>query len=153
MKVINVRNVLNVIGKTENGGVPALTPALFRANAGTGTWANPAEVNDGEAGAVFAYTNVIDDTHIEVDFGSVHKFKQWRVSCDPQNAGDGEVGIYYWSAEAVWVLWKQFVQTNTGVFTDWSVESEVESRKIRLIYKVIDSSDGYARIREIEIKY
>lgn len=141
--------VIDVIGDS-----PAvydyLTVPDFQANAATGTATNPENANDNDWNTdVIATLN----QYIEIDFGKVFAFKQFKHCGDSSNNGDGEWKIQYWDGVG-WIDWVTGISTFEfeQTWTSWQSGDAVTAQKIRIVASVQDSV-GSNSSGEWEVKY
>ncbi|MBA7522490.1 hypothetical protein ES705_14609 [subsurface metagenome] len=147
----NIKEDVNIFGKvgTLAAGVPALTPALFRANAATGTFSyHPENINNNDTGDD-VYADAVDQ-YAEVDFGGSYLIYAWRQFGDVNNDGSGRWKIEYYDGS--WHDWVTGAPTRpTGDWSDLSYPGLVTCSKIRLVCTTLDDANDKNWLTELEI--
>ena len=132
---------------------PDLTVADFQVNPATGTWSGngPQRVNDGLTGTdTWGDLGEYADIALEAGF----KFKQYRHFGSVTSDGTGRFKLQIWNVnEAQWEDWVTDIPTRTlASFSDWVVEDEVVSSKLRVLVTTGGAFD-HTRVVELEVKY
>ena len=132
---------------------PTATVADFQANAATGTFSSPQNINDNNTATPAEGLSV--DQYCEIDFGKIVIIGKWRMFGHSSNDGDGAAKIQYWDiGNATWEDWVTGIPTRiAATWSDFTIEETIfATTKVRFTVTALPTDNDY-RVGELEVIY
>jgi hypothetical protein len=128
-----------------------LTVTQFQENAGSGSAADPQNLNDNDTGTKTVFGTAVGE-YVEIEFDNEHIVREYRYYGNDNHNEDGTYKIRYWDGTE-WIDLNTGISTRLGSWSNWtSLTKEVITNKIRVVAPTLDSDNDRNRPFEWEMR-